>query len=405
MNILFLDAYFAPEKIAFSHLEYDLLDKLVEKGNEITIICPTPTRGITREEADKYKKIKREELYNGKVHVIRFSAPREKRNPVIRALRYFWCNLRTYQIGITRKKTDVVFANSTPPTQGWIAGKVARKLKAPFVYSLQDVFPDSLAVTGLTAEGSLLWEAGRVLEDKTYKGSDRIIVITQTIKENLIIKGVDERKIQYINNWIDADVIRPISKEQNRLFDEIGVDRNIFVVLYAGNFGEAQGAEIVLDAAERLLDNKEIQFVIFGGGPGYADAAKRAGKMSNVIIHPLMPQDRVAEVYSMGDVAIITGKKGVGRSGLPSKTWSIMACNTEIIASFDLDSDLCSIIRENNAGISVEPENEQELVNAIQAAFEEKAKEHDLRAVVRKIADKNTCTTAYWKVIENVVSR
>ena len=258
MRILFLDAYFEPEQIAFTHLESDLLEKLSNEGNQIEVICPAPTRGISAETAEEYKNRKTEELYNGHVTVRRFSAPQEGKNPLIRAVRYFWCNLRTYQLGIRNKDCELVFCNSTPPTQGWIAGKVARKRKVPFVYTLQDIFPDSLVTTGLTHKGSLLWKLGRKLEDKTYSCCDGIIVITEAMKQNILEKGVNEDRIHLISNWIDTDKTKPIAREENRLFDEFAIDRSKFIVLYAGNFGEAQGAEIVLEAAEKLQDHKDI---------------------------------------------------------------------------------------------------------------------------------------------------
>ena len=55
MNILFLDAYYEPEKIAYTHLERDLIEGLISDGHKIKIICPTPTRGIDKETREKYK--------------------------------------------------------------------------------------------------------------------------------------------------------------------------------------------------------------------------------------------------------------------------------------------------------------------------------------------------------------
>lgn len=399
MKILFLDAYFEPEQIAFTHLEHDLLEKLVEEGNDIQVICPTPTRGVSKEIAVKYKRIKKETLYGNHVHVIRFSAPREGRNPLIRTVRYLWCNLRTYQIGKRIKDVDIVFCNSTPPTQGWIAGIVARNVKAPLIYSLQDVFPDSLITTGLSKKGSLLWKIGRKLEDATYKGCGKIVVITDAMKENLLAKCVITEKVDVVSNWIDTEKIQPVNREDNRLFDEFNIDRTKYIVLYAGNFGEAQGAEIVLDAARRLRDKDDIFFIIFGGGSGYDRAVEISGKLKNVFIHPLMPQDRISEVYSMGDVAIITGKKGVGQSGMPSKTWSIMACNTPIIASFDTDSELARVIDKSKVGICIDPEDGALLASAI---VEEKyGNKHHLpgREYVMKNASKDACLERYYHIM------
>ena len=132
MNILFLDAYYEPEKIAYTHLERDLIEGLISDGHKIKIICPTPTRGIDKETREKYKNKIFEEKYNGSVEVNRFKAPQEGKNPIVRAFRYFWCNFRTYQIALKSKNVDVVFSNSTPPTQGAISGIVARKLSKKY---------------------------------------------------------------------------------------------------------------------------------------------------------------------------------------------------------------------------------------------------------------------------------
>lgn len=404
MRILFLDAYFYPEQIAFSHLENDLLEGFINNGHRIEVLCPVPTRGIDYESIRKYKRIKEESLYNNYVHVTRFSAPQERKNPLIRALRYFWCNLRTYQIGIRYKEIDAVFSNSTPPTQGWIAGKVAKRLNVPFVYSLQDVFPDSLVTTGLTKQGSILWNIGRELEKTTYKLCTHIIVISKSMKENLVLKDVDEQKIDIVSNWIDPKKIAPVNREKNTLFDEFGISRNKFIVLYAGNFGAAQGAEIVLDVAERLKSINSIQFVIFGGGSGFPQAEQRAKDYPNVFIHKLLPQDRVSEVYSMGDVALITCKKGVGKSGMPSKTWNIMACNTPIIASFDKESELNDVLLNSELGYCIEPENCDELEKTILSYFQGKVDKTDALHYIHENASKDVCVGRILSIFENVVN-
>ncbi len=395
MRILFLDAYFYPEQTADIRLELDLLKKLVDEGNMIDVICPNPTRDVSESIIRKYRRKKREEIYGGKVQITRFWAPQEKKSSLLRALRYFWCNLRTFQIGIKRRECQIVYCNSTPPTQGWIAGKIAKRLTIPLVYSLQDIFPDSLVTTGLSRRGSLLWKIGRKIEDKTYEDCSKIIVITREMRENLLNKNVDKEKIKVISNWIDTDQIKPIKREENQLFDEFRIDRSKYIVLYAGNFGLSQGAEIILDVAEKLYERNEIQFVIFGGGSEYEAALERAKDMQNVFIHTLMPLNRISEVYSMGDVALITCKSDIGKNAMPSKIWSIMACNTPVIASFDLDSELCRMIEMKKAGICVEPENADAIVTAVMSMKNSRKEYSNNRSTVMHIASKETCTTLY----------
>ena len=408
MNILFLDAYYEPETIAYTHLERELIEGLIADGHKVQIICPTPTRGINDEIRRKYKKIKSEKTHEGAVTVNRFSAPQEGKNPIVRAFRYLWCNLRTYQIAIHKKEVDVVFSNSTPPTQGALCGIVAKKLskrkkqKVPFIYNLQDIFPDSLVNSKLCRQGSVLWKVGRKLEDFTYSHADKIILISQGFKRNVMAKGVIEEKIEIISNWIDLNSVHPVERKDNKLVTEFGLDPNKFMVVYAGNFGAAQGADIVIRVATELSEYQDIQFVIFGGGAYFEDAKQQAENLDNIFIHDLMPQDRVSEVYSLGDVALITCKSGTGKAGMPSKTWSIMACNTPIIASFDTDSDLADVIRNSGAGECVEAENIQALKEAILKFHREMRQndtKNDLRDFVLNNASKSECVRRFKSCI------
>ncbi len=405
MKILLLDAYFYPEKIAFSHLENDLIDSLVSGGNEIAVLCPTPTRGTDCETIKRYGSIRQESIHGGLVCVNRFWAPQEGKNPIMRAFRYLWCNLQHYWCGKKYESVDAICTVSTPPTQGFVAGRLAKKMKIPHIYLLQDVFPDSLVTTGMTHKGSLLWKLGRKIEDFTYRNADQIIVISESMKRNILEKGVPEKKITVIPNWIDTETVKPVPKEANKLFEEFGVDPEKFIVLYAGNFGAAQGAGVVLKVAELLQENTNIQFVIFGGGFEFGAARQyvQEHRLENVIINDLLPQDRVSEVYSLGDVALITCKKGVGNSGMPSKTWSIMACNTPIIASFDMDSELHDILRYSGAGVCIPAEDVLALKSAIQDAYEVSRVSNEVartsRTYVVENASKNICVSRYIEVL------
>ena len=406
MKILVLDAYFEPENTSFTHLERDILEALVENGHEIEIVCPIPSRGVDAATAAKYSKIRREKMFGGKVSVTRFYAPREGRNTIARAFRYFWCNFALYRAAKKALSADVIFSNSTPPIQGLVAAKLKKKTKKPFVYDLQDVFPDSLVNIGKTKVGSPIWKIGRRIENQTYSAADKIIVISEDFKRNIMAKGVAEDKIEVVYNWVDCDAVRPVPRESNGLFDELGVSRDDFVVVYAGNFGKAQGVKTVLDAAILLKDRKDIKFVLFGGGAEYDEIAsyKEREKIDGLILRPLLPQERVSEVYSLGDVCLITCKKGFGKAAFPSKTWSIMACNSPIIAAYDEDSELSKVLKESGAGITVEPEDPAALAKAI-AGFKDSHRVSSARDFAVNRADKKLCVKKYVDVVERAAGK
>lgn len=407
MRALFLDAYFYPEKTAYSHLENDLIDGLIDRDVEICVLCPTPTRNVDKNVFYK----KEERLKDGKLLVKRFWAPKERRSKFFRALRYLWCNLRQYNIAKKYKNIDFVFSVSTPPTQGLLGAKVSNRLSRkqnkyiPFIYNLQDIFPDSLVNTGITRRGSLLWKVGCKIEKKTYNSADRIIVINESFKSNIIKKGVPENKISVIYNWVDIAKLKHISKDENPLYFELGINQNKFNVVYAGNFGKSQGVETLIDAAKRLEYKSEIEFILFGGGSEFVSIKEKVEKngIDNVKIFPLLSFERASEVYSLGDVALILCKKGVGESGMPSKTWTIMACGVPIIASYDKDSELEQIIKKFDLGVVVEPENSDKLAEAI-VNFCDNKKSRELptsngSVFLKENASKETCVKKYCEEI------
>ena len=168
--------------------------------------------------------------------------------------------------GSKHKDADCIFLVSTPPIQGLLGGLLMKRLNIPFVYNLQDIFPDSLVGSGLSTKGSLLWKIGRIIENYTYNSADKIIVISEDFKRNIMSKGVAKEKIEVIYNWVDEKAIVPVAKEKNPLYDELDICKDKFNVVYAGNLGNAQNIDIIIDAAQKLLSNQEIVFLIFGSG-------------------------------------------------------------------------------------------------------------------------------------------
>ena len=366
MKVLELPAYFYPESMSSSHLDDNLREALAKAGIDLAIYCPAPTRGISKEVRKEYKKKKLEKMYDGHATVHRYSLYGEGKNPVLRALRYTIACVMQFNRAVFARESrlcDVMFISSTPPIKGAMAGMAKKFNHKPIVYELQDIFPDSLAGTGLAKKGGFLWKLGRVIENFTYRNADKIIVISEDFKKNIMAKGVPEDKIEVIYNWVDTDAIKPVEKTENPLFEEFGLDHDLFTVVYAGNLGNAQNISIILDAASRL---SEVQFAIFGTGGLEEDVRSRVSNehLLNVHLNPIQPYERVSQVYSLGDACIVSCKSGLGGSAMPSKTWSIMSCGRPVIASFD-EGELKDIIEKNDCGLFSHAGNVDEFVEAI----------------------------------------
>ena len=418
IKILQLSSYFVPEQVSSSHLSKDLTEGYINNGMVIENFVPMPTRGISAEVRKKYKKIKYEEMYDGKVIVHRFSMFREGKNPILRALRYLLVNIKQYFKGSRAKDIDVIIAGSTPPTQGILCSMVKKKLSkrykknVPFIYNLQDIFPDSLVTAKMTKKGSLIWKIGRKIEDFTYKNADKIIVIREDFKRNIMEKGVPEEKIVIIPNWVDSEKVYPIDRKDNILFSRYGLDPEKYYICYSGNIGHSQNMRMLLNTAKELkTELPDIRFVLVGEGAAKEEVVKiiEDENIDNVTVLPFQPYEDIAHVFSLGDAGLIISKPGIGNSSVPSKTWSIMAAARPVICSFDDDSALSKLIREVGCGVTAQAEEGTEAFKkAICELYNNKDKNTEVGALGRKYLteylDKDKCVGMYVEVIRNIVS-
>jgi glycosyltransferase involved in cell wall biosynthesis len=292
---------------------------------------------------------------------------REGTSTFSRVIRYLLCSFVYFYKGLFSKDVDLIFLASTPPTMGLIGGLLKKIRKIPVVYVLQDIFPDSLISTGVTNRGSLLWEFGSLIEKFTYKNVDNIIVPSNNFKSNLLTKNVPIEKIYVILNWVDERSIFPTEKSDNDLFDKFGLNRNNFFVTYNGNLGLTQNIDMLIELSKDLEKYENLKFVLVGDGANKENLVKEIDtqNISNVKILPFQDYSDISKVFGLGDVGLVISKANVGVNSIPSKTWSIMLAEKPVLASFDLDSELCSIIKEANCGMCVPPDDPESLKNAI----------------------------------------
>lgn len=352
MRILQVPGYFFPEKAASIYLEDNRQEAFSNAGFYTVVYASRPQRGLSEEEYQECKHKKVEMMYDNHVEVHRFAMYREGKNPILRAFRYFLISAIQFWKGIWTKNIGLIYVASTPPTQGALAALIKKYKRVPFVYNLQDIFPDSLAGTGLAKKGGILWKIGRVIENFTYRNADKIIVISEDFKKNIMAKGVPEEKIVVIYNWVDQNAVVDIPRSENVLFDRYGLDRSKFYITYNGNIGLTQNMDMLLEVAKALESNEDIQFVLVGNG-AYLEEVKRIiaeRNVQNVTLLPFQPYEEISHVFSLGDVSLVISKPGVGANSVPSKTWSIMSASRPVLANFD-ENELKSIIEKNNCGI------------------------------------------------------
>lgn len=409
-KILYLSAYSFPEKAASLYLDQNRDEAFAKAGYFMEAYVPTPCRGVTKEVRCKYKKIKYEERLDGKYHLYRFSMYVEGKNPILRALRYTFCWFIQLWKGLRAKNINCIFIASTPPIQGMLGAILKKIKKVPFVYNLQDIFPDSLVNNGLTNKGSILWKIGKIIENFTYRNADKIVVISQDFKKNIMAKGVPEDKIEVIYNWVDQNAVVEISREENKLIKKYGLDKDKFYVSYNGNIGMSQNMDMLLSVAEELKgENKDIQFVLFGEGAALSKvkAIVYEKKLDNVHLFPFQPYEDISHVFSLGDVSLVISKPGTGAASVPSKTWSIMSASRPVLANFD-ENELKTIIEENSCGIFTKAGDKDSFKESIMTLYNNSDLCKDYGKNGRKFVMNNLTrevgTQKYVEVIKSVVS-
>lgn len=373
MNILAPYAYFAPEQAASSYLWKNLHEDFAKDGMYCYVYTPMPCRGISEKVRKEYKEKKVMVLYDGKLTIRRFRLWDEPNSTLWRFVRYFaQCGWQYFNLAFAKTRSwDVIFAASTPPIIGATCALIKKRQHIPFVYNLQDIFPDSLLGTNITQSKGILWKIGRKLENFTYLNADKIIVISEDFKKNIMLKGVPEEKIVVAYNWVDQNAVVNINRKDNKLIKRYGLDPDKFYVTYCGNIGLTQNMELLIEIAESLADRTDIQFVLVGEG-AYLEQLKKAiaeRSIMNITLLPFQPYEDISHVFSLGDVGIIISKPGVGSNSVPSKTWSIMSASRPVLANFD-ENEIKNILTDNNCGIFTMAGDKKAFKNAILKFYE-----------------------------------
>lgn len=371
MNVLTFFAYFTPEKAASIYLFENLVEDL-SKTDNVELITPTPSRGISQDEIASYHNKLEETLYDGHCQIHRVKLYNEGTGTIGRFVRYLIGCIKQYWRARKLKNIDVIFSESTPPILCTMAVFVKKALGVPLVYDLQDIFPDSLVSTGISSKGSIFWNIGRKIEDFTYRHCDKIIVISEDFKQNILAKGVPEEKIVVVYNWVDEQAVVDVPRDKNKLFDKYNLDRSKFYIEYSGNIGLTQNMDMLLDVMGELQSSHpDIHLALVGEGAYKSQVEKivKEKHLNNVVMIPFQPYEDISYVFSLGDAGLVISKPGVGTTCVPSKTWSIMSASRPVLANFD-ENELKDILAGNECGIFTKAGDKEAFKQSIIGLYE-----------------------------------
>lgn len=368
MNLVVVTPHFAPDVAPTGEVVTRICSELAALGHTLEVVTSLPWyRNHRIEPGYEGRIVRREDTPWGRITRISPFPVTDKRNIARRAVSFAGFSLAAAALGRRGERAGGVLAVSPPLTLGLAGWSIARARRAPLVFNIQDVYPDVAVELGVLTSKPVIRAASR-LERLCYERADAVTVLSDDLKQNIAPRMSDASKVHVIPNFVDTEWIRPGPKE-NSYRAEHGLQDKV-VVMYAGNVGLSQSLELVLAAAATLRDLTEVVFVVNGGGAARADLERRAGGLANLRFVDMQPAGRLPELLAAADVHLVPLKRGLARSSVPSKTYSILAAGRPLVASVDEGSEVSRIVERSGAGLAVPPEDPDAFAKAIRYLLE-----------------------------------
>ena len=368
MKLVIVTPHFAPDVAPTGEVVTRITQELVAQGHRIEIITSLPWYREHRIEPGYGGRLVRyEDTSWGRIVRVNPFPTTNKRNIARRAASFAGFSVASATLGARGERVDGVLALSPPLTLGLTGWAIAKRRRAPLVFNVQDVYPDVAIELGVLTNPRLV-AATRRLERLCYARADAVTVLGEDLKANILPRVDDPSKVRVIPNFVDTHWIHP-AEHDNAYRRQYGLSDK-FVVMYAGNVGLSQSLDLVVDAAAALAHEQDIVFVVNGGGAARGGLGKRAAGMPNLVFVDMQPLDRLPEVLAAADVHLVPLKRGLAKSSVPSKTYSILASGRPLVASVDEGSEVARIVERAGAGIAVAPEDSEAFTKAIASMYE-----------------------------------
>ncbi len=363
MRILLLTQWFDPEP-TFKGLAF--ARELTRLGHQVQVLTGFPNYPGGKVYRGYRVRLLQRERIDG-IDIIRVPLyPSHSRSPAGRIANYLSFALSASVVGaFTARRPNVIYAYHPPATVGLPALLLRALFGAPLVYDVQDLWPDTVAATGMLASGRAMRLLSRGCA-VIYAHSDHITVLSDGFKTALVARGVPEDKVTVIHNWCDEAQI--VDRAEMPGPSTLGEWTGRFLVIFAGTMGAAQALDSVLAAAGLVASTRpDVQFLFIGGGTEVARLTSKVVDLglTNVSFLPRVPFSAISPVLNRADALLVHLKDDpLFRITIPSKTQAYMATGRPILMA--VGGDAAALVRQAGCGITCGPENPVELADAVE---------------------------------------
>jgi len=362
MRILFLSQHCDPEP--FTRI-CPLARVLSERGHSVEVLTGFPNYPQGRlYPGYRQRFLQREDL--GGVPVLRVPLfPDHSRSAIRRIVSGVSLSLSTTLWGLHyARRPEIVFCYGHPNIV-WGARVLQWRFGIPWIYDVQDLWPDTILASGITPPRFLM----KIIEsyvNRLYCQAPGLTAISPGLREALIARGAAAECVWTVYNW--ADETRPLCVAREAALAKRWGLEGKFVVMYAGNLGLAQGLEAVLEAAALLAPRRpEVHIVFMGSGvkePELKALAQRR-QLPNVTFIPHQPPAEMGRYLGLADALLIhLLPHPLFDITIPSKTQDYLRSGKPIVMA--TRGDAAELVRRAGAGVLCEPGDAHSIAAAIE---------------------------------------
>lgn len=404
MRILLVVAYFIPEIGSAAHVYYDLAKAFIKKGHEVHVITSYPRR-FNLQKQDTNKDFPLYDTIDG-IHVHRCKHPAQRDNIILRGLEHFI--LPRYYFKLYRSLNidfDGCLMYIPPLPLYYLAKKIKTYDGTKSILNFQDFHPQELTDVGVL-KNPLMIKLLEHIERQAYKHADHITVLSKRGIDYVVKRGADPKKVSHIYNGVIID-----EKEKRQTNKDFKTKQNIedkTLITYAGILSPYQGIDTILDAAKKMNDIDDVVFYIVGDGTEKNRLEQRihTEHISNVTLLPYQNRDDYFNIIKSSDITMVALDKRMKAPCLPGKIKDLLSYEKPIIACVSKETETADLIKEADAGIIIDLEDNTDILNKIVSLNNDKQSKTELGkkgySFLKNNMNLNKNVEQYEEIIENL---
>jgi colanic acid biosynthesis glycosyl transferase WcaI len=239
----------------------------------------------------------------------------------------------------------------------------ARIRETPWTLWLKDILPDGAAATGYLRDDGRVFRVARRLEMAAYRSASKIVVLSETFRENLLSKGVPPTKV--VRAYDPAT--RPIASDTSR---RQSPDSHPPRILCMGNIGKSQNLRSIVRAFESDPDLARMGARLILTGTGVAeDEVRTAIRTDRVEMKGLVSDEELQRELDLASLGAVTQHYGGAEFNVPSKLMNYFGSGLPVIASVDPAGEVTRLLELCGGGWATSSADPASFARQAAAAF------------------------------------